>query len=126
MAGPGPAPVVVHGLGDWIPVTAPAPERAPVPVPESCTVDGQPVLELSALVVPAAYFVSPSSGTAEITRIYYHDGKYTSAYATARLGDATVVGAHYSADTGLLVVLTGGYRVRIPAARVQASWRVTN
>lgn len=85
---------------------------------------GELVDELCALFQPAAYFVSPTGGNHEITRVYFHGGKYTCAYATSRVGELDVVGAHYDPLHGLEIVLSRGYRLYVPSGRVQASWKV--
>lgn len=94
--------------------------------PRQPTVNKKPVDELHALISPAAFMVSPSNGTHEITRCYFVKGKYEVSYASDRLGSHTVLAADFNSATGLAITVSGGYVVLIPKDRVQLTYRTAS
>lgn len=107
--------------GTFVRPSAPAP--AP-PAPLSCTVDGVEVSELAVLVKPVAFFVTTEHGTHEVSRCYFHKGKFQYGVDMQRLGGIGTKSAEYTPGRGLLIHFEHGYEMFVPMSHCQATWRL--
>lgn len=97
--------------------------ETPTPTIPSATVDGKSVPEFNALFRPAATLVSRENGVHELTRAYFQDGKFSVAFGTNRLGGLDCTGVRYITGRGVVVEFTKGFRVFVPEASCQITWR---
>lgn len=94
------------------------------PPPPSCTVNGTQVQELAVLVKPVALFVTTDSGNHEITRMFFHGGKFLYGSGQERLGGIGTVSVEYKTTEGMYIHLERGYEIFIPESHCQATWRL--
>ena len=89
-----------------------------------CTVDGRPVAELAVLIKPVAFLITVEHGQHELTRMYFHNDKFTVGIDTQRLGGIGVERVDYKTEHGLRVTWQHGYEMFIPATHCQATWKL--
>lgn len=89
-----------------------------------CTVNGEQVEELAVLVKPVALFVTTDSGNHEITRMFFHGGKFLYGSGLERLGGIGTRSVEYVPTEGMSIHLERGYEIFIPESHCQATWRL--
>lgn len=98
--------------------------------PTRCTLNGSAYLtELFALVVGTPAFMVTAEGSHEITRVYYVEDKFNLGFGPDRAGSNSASPRVKSADfepegKGLTLQMDTGHVLRIPASRLQSTWRV--
>lgn len=88
----------------------------------ACSVRGAGVSELRVLIQPAAFVISAEGGTHDLTTVQWDGSKFNLGTWRERLGPHSVVSVDVSLE-GMLLELSGGYHVHIPASRLQYTWR---
>lgn len=91
--------------------------------PPTCTVDGRPVSELAVLIKPVAFLVTVEHGTHELTRVFFHGGRFAVGVDTQRLGGIGLRSVDYRMTNGLRITWDHGYEMFIPSGHCQATWK---
>jgi hypothetical protein len=94
------------------------------PADERCTVNGTPVVELAVLVKPVSLFVTTDSGNHEISRMFFHGGKFLYGSGLERMGGIGTRAVNYKPAEGMYIHLERGYEIFIPESHCQATWKL--
>lgn len=112
-----------------VPLDTAAVDRASPGPLVPCEVNGLQVEELAVLVKPVALFVTTDNGNHEITRMFFHGGKFLYGSGLERLGGIGTTSVEYNtrdlgAGEGLRIHLEKGYELHIPLSQCQATWKL--
>lgn len=93
--------------------------------PVAPTLDGRELKELGVLISGAPqgpiFLITPEMST-EISRVYFHNGKYTCGANGARVGVSFILSARIVTGRGMFLSFNTGHQVFVPEQWFQMTW----